>query len=577
MRMPSGVQIRGAIYWHRVTIPKDLQHLYPRTASGKVRTTHSFVSLDTSDPTEAAVRALRRRADLEVEFIAKRKGVEADGRPPEVIPTPAMTDVLVLRVRERILAADDRVRFDPASLLKLLQAFEEVAPPMRFFTAGEVPSYLQDDPKWPAKYGMRADQLSRLSQIHALMGRLHSFELATGSMAIAEGYANGAALALGLRIDWDRPENRTSLLTILRGAVNAWLDRGRRDKGEAIETPPRPKPSAIPGPPAAPVHLVDVLPEWKAKRHPTADALKRTGLALRRLAESGMDKPIKDYTKADGARLRDWFRDPARGIKQKTAKNLWNALGALMNIAAEYEKGIERNPWAGMEFEVSDSKKRDEFTVEQLQTLFSTELFTQGAYRSIYSVHAWDAYYVMLLGLWTGSRVGELGQLEVADVQIQSNMHVIRLHDEAEGSKIKTDAGERTLPVPPELIRLGFLDFVADQRRAGQIKLFPSLHRSGRRPPGEVMSEWVKGYREDLALPAGALNGFHKFRHTVRSAMAAHSVGPEIADALTGHAAQGSTGRTVYTHVRPAAILTALERPLYPFLDLQRVYPSRTS
>ncbi|PZQ02459.1 MAG: hypothetical protein DI587_03245 [Variovorax paradoxus] len=90
------------------------------------------------------------------------------------------------------------------------------------------------------------------------------------------------------------------------------------------------------------------------------------------------------------------------------------------------------------------------------------------------------------------------------------------------------------------------------------------------------MSEWVKGYRQGLVLPAGALNGFHKFRHTVRSALAAHSVGTEIADALTGHAAQGSAGRTIYTHVRPAAILRALELPLYPFLGIQRVYPTRS-
>ncbi len=572
MRMPSGVQIRGAIYWHRVTIPKDIQHLYPRTAGGKVRTTHSYVSLDTSDPAEAALRALRRRADLEAEFIAKREGAKATAAAPDIVPTPELAAILARQVSSVIHRQDDAVRFDPHALTDFLRAFEHLTMP-RYFTAGEVPAYLREDPKWPAKYGMRPEQLARLTQIHALMTRAHAMDIAMGSLSLAKSYAATACRALGLRVDWDRPENRPALQGILRAATSAWIDRGRKDMGEVVDTPTAPDPLALPKPPAAPVYLKDIVPDWKAKRHPSVDALKRTALALRRLAESGMDKPINKYTKADGARLRDWFRNPERGIKHKTAQNLWNALGALMNVAAEYEK-IERNPWAGMEFEVSDSGKRDEFTSEQIEALFSTTLFTVGTYRPIYSVQTWDAYYMLLLGLWTGSRIGEPAQLETTDVKVQNGIHVIAIHAEAEGSTLKTAESVRTLPVPPEMIRLGFLDFVEDRRRAGQTKLFPSLHRDGRRPPGEVMSEWVKGYREDLGLPSGALHGFHKFRHTVRSALAAHSVGPEIADALTGHAAQGSAGRTIYTHVRPAAILSALERPLYPFLDLQRVYPT---
>lgn len=578
MRMPAGVQIRGAIYWHRVTIPKDLQHLYPRTASGKVRTTHSYVSLETSDPREAAVRAMRRRADLEAEFIAKREGAKATAAAPDIVPTPELAAALARQVRSAILGQDDAIRFDPGALPAFLRAFEYLAPPLRFFTAGEIPAYLRDDPKWPPRYGMRPEQLARLTEIHRLMGKIHTTDLAVGSLSLAKGYAQSACRTLGLRVNWDRPENRPALLAILRAATSAWLDRGRKDKGDIVETPAALDSAELPRPPAAPVHLKDVVPDWKAKRHPSADALKRTNLALRRLAESGMDKPINKFTKADGARLRDWFRDPARSIKQKTASNMWHALGALMNIAAEYEKGIERNPWAGLEFEVSDSKRREEFTSEQLQALFGTTLFTQGTYRPIYSVRAWEAYFVMLLGLWTGSRVGELGQLEVADVLIENGIPLLSIHEEAEGSTIKNpEAGTRKVPVAPDVLRLGFMDFVEDQRRAGQTKLFPSLHRGGRRPPGEVMSEWVKGYRTDLDLPAGALNGFHKFRHTVRSALAAHSVGTEIGDALTGHKATGSTGRVVYTHVRPATVLKALELPLYPFLDLPRVYPTRSA
>jgi integrase len=537
--MPPGVQLRGAIYWHRVTIPKDLRHLYPRTSGGKLRTTHSHVSLETGDAAQAALRASWRKADLEAEFIAKRE--QAKAQSVRLVPTPELLSMLADRIRFRMLSGDGARRWGGEVLPMRVGALASPAAPMHRLGPQRVME------------GFVSKALGNLASIEdPLFGRDH---------------ADFEAEKLGIAIDWTGQDAALAHLT--RVAARAHADAARRTDGALITTPATPAALVAA---SGPVHLVDIVPDWKAKRQPSADAIKRSDLALRRLAESGMDKPINKYTKADGARLRDWFRSPDRGIGNKTAKNLWSALGALMNIAAECEK-IETNPWAGLEFEVSGSGQRDEFTSEQLRMLFGSSLFTQGTYRSVYSVHLWEAYYMTLLGLWTGARVGELGRLEVADVKTENSIAVLAIHEEAQGGSLETKASMRTLPVPPEVIRLGFLDFVADQDRAGQTKLFPSLHRAGRRPPGEVMSEWFRGYREDLGLPAGALNGFHKFRPTVRSALAAHGVGLEIADALTGHKAQGIAGKT--THVRPGTILEALKRPLYPFLELPRVYPTR--
>jgi integrase len=577
VKVPSGVQRRGSVFWLRVTVPNDIRHLYPRTSSGKLRTTHSSVSLETSDPTEASIRALRRRADIESEFVSKRELAQLESRPPEVIPTAELAASLALYVRSQILETDDSVRFDPQALQSLLATFEVVAPPLRFMTAGTIPSYLQDDPSWPPGNGIRPDQFKRLSDIHATVARLHSKELATGTLVLSRIYAEDACKALGLRVNWDRPENRAALVTVLRSAVSAWVDRGRRDCGEVVETPTPPaKPETVAkAVPPKPVYLSDVVTDWVSKRQPKADALKRTRLAIRRLAESGMDKPITQYKRVDGARLRDWLRHPDRGIKHKTGKNIWTALGALMNIAVEYGQ-LERNPWVKLDFDVLDSDKREEFTSEELGVLFGSQLFQAGSYRTIYRVDAWDAYFMLLLGLWTGARIGEPAQLELVDLQVQNGLQVMLFHDEAEGSRMKNPEMARPLPVPPEMVRLGFLDFVSAKRQAGEVKLFPSLHRPGKRGPGDVMTEWMRQYRADLALPAGPLEGFHKFRHTVRTALASHNVNAEIGDQLTGHTTKGSTGSKVYTHVRPPTILQALELPLFPFLNLQRVYPVPT-
>ena len=69
----------------------------------------------------------------------------------------------------------------------------------------------------------------------------------------------------------------------------------------------------------------------------------------------------------------------------------------------------------------------------------------------------------------------------------------------------------------------------------------------------------------------GPLNGFHRFRHTVRSALGALQVSRDIADALTGHGKTGSSGSKDYTHIDAVDILKAIECLEFP-VELPRIY-----
>lgn len=538
--MPPGVQLRGTIYWHRVTIPKDLRHLYPRTRGGKLRTTHSHVSLETCDAAQAALRASWRKADLEAEFIAKR--AQAKAQSVQLVPAPELVSMLADRIRFRILAGDSARRWsgEPARM------------------EGFAPS---------------ANPMQRPGPQRVMEG---IFSKALGSLAgtadpqFGRQHADFEAEKLGIAVDWTGQDAALAHLT--RVAACAHADAARRTDGALVASPARPVAAGLPAA-TGPVHLADIVPHWKARRQPTADAVRRAGLALRRLVESGMGKPVHKYSQADGVRLRGWFRSPDRGFGEKTARNLWHALGALMNTAVECDK-IERNPWAGLAFEAAAGGKREAFTPVQLCTLFGSRLFTEGVCQTLFGVAPWEAYHLLLLGLWTGARVGELGQLQVADLRHEGGAAVLAIRAQAEGgaaSEARAIRSARTLPLAPELVRLGLVDFAADQGRAGQVWLFPSLHRGGRRPAGEVFSQWFKGYRQGLGLPAGALHGFDKFRHTLRDALAEHGAPPEIADALLGHKPAGAARAPV----PPGAMLAALQQPLYPFLQLPRRYPVR--
>ena len=124
----------------------------------------------------------------------------------------------------------------------------------------------------------------------------------------------------------------------------------------------------------------------------------------------------------------------------------------------------------------------------------------------------------------------------------------------------------RITPIPPDLLCLGFVEWVTARRKAGAVEVFQSLHRVGTVTSGEIMSEWSQEYRKTVGAAEGPLSDFHRFRHTVRSELAAIHVGPETADASTGHHATESSEREVYTRINASTAFEALGRLKFPLI-----------
>ncbi len=114
--------------------------------------------------------------------------------------------------------------------------------------------------------------------------------------------------------------------------------------------------------------------------------------------------------------------------------------------------------------------------MEQLRTLFAKPLFTSYAPPSDWGAGGDAAYWIPILGLYTGARIGELCQLAAADIEKTDGVDLIHITDQGEGQSVKTTAGRRLVPVHPELVRLGFLEYAdaiekKDRRRAAVPRL----------------------------------------------------------------------------------------------------------
>ena len=147
------------------------------------------------------------------------------------------------------------------------------------------------------------------------------------------------------------------------------------------------------------------------------------------------------------------------------------------------------------------------------------------------------AFWLPLLALFTGARLNELASLKAADV---AHSDLIRAHciyikaDKRSGKRLKTEQSERFVPLHPQLIATGFLEYLSDQtsERGANAWLFPKV------APGTTgkaaFSKWFGRYIGAHGITDGS-KVFHSFRHSFVDALRLAGVGKEINIALVGH------------------------------------------
>src|SRR6266446_6317348 len=220
--------------------------------------------------------------------------------------------------------------------------------------------------------------------------------------------------------------------------------------------------------------------------------------------------------------------------------------------------------------------KREPWALEELRTLFSSAIFTQGDRPVAGKGEA--AFWLPLMALYTGARLNELAPLTAADVITDAATGIVCINikeDQEQGRRLKTAGSARLVPIHPELTRIGFLQFVGWIRSTGpEARLFPLLAPGPKGGFGEAWSKWFGRYKRDLGITNKA-SVFHSFRHGFKDAARAARVSEELHDALTGHTGS-SVGRTYGAKdmVRRFGLETladAVNRIKYPGLDLSSV------
>jgi len=161
-------------------------------------------------------------------------------------------------------------------------------------------------------------------------------------------------------------------------------------------------------------------------------------------------------------------------------------------------------------------------------------------------------------------RQNEICQLYCDDIREEDGIWCFDVNSNAD-KDLKTGASERIIPIHPQLLDLGLLDYVEVLRAAGEERLWPNLVRR-RDGYGQDFSRWF-GRFKNLNITDDRKKVFHSLRHNVADALKQAGVQEAAIAEILGHENQSITTGRYGKRLRPKPLLKALKNLDYG-LDL---------
>ncbi len=234
-------------------------------------------------------------------------------------------------------------------------------------------------------------------------------------------------------------------------------------------------------------------------------------------------------------------------VSPATVKKYVGVIQTLLGFAFQ-EQLIETNMGAGISINGYSKLNggRRPFTQAELTQLFSSKLFAHPWSEKLSDSKVSDetVRWLFLIAAQSGARIEEIGQALIADIKQDSGIWYLDVTDYiSDGDRkqgniyknVKTESSRRLIPLHQNLVEIGFLKFVENLKRSGEIKLFRDLEadalgintKEASRRCGRIIDEYIS---DDSRLV------FHSFRHSFKDLCRKAGILTEVHDQITGHA-----------------------------------------
>ncbi len=234
---------------------------------------------------------------------------------------------------------------------------------------------------------------------------------------------------------------------------------------DAVNGAPSPAPAPVPKSKLTPITLEDACDAWlatlKGNTLPKTWTIKRTAI-VSLVGFRGSKTKLHTLMRTDLARWYQHMRE--EGASTPTLTNKQSYIGGKGGFfewamaSGYYPRGD--NVAAGhVSYSIREKRARRKFGFKPYDTHQVQALFAPAAFERL----ALSARWAAVIGLYTGARAAEVGQLLPSDVTEQAGLLCIHMSDEGEHQKLKSDASIRTVPVTlicwPSGLRNGLRDY----------------------------------------------------------------------------------------------------------------------
>lgn len=282
-------------------------------------------------------------------------------------------------------------------------------------------------------------------------------------------------------------------------------------------------------------------------------------LADHRGLKGSTRKQADDARRLTGVELTAWRDKKLETLATKTVKDGWMAaVKAVLGRAVEDHK-LEANPAARVKVRSAPRPVTrpkgytDDEAVAVLRAARDYRPAARDNPRTTESVHITSAKrWGPWLCAFTGARVTEIMQLRRSDVQSDGEIHFIRITPDAGSVKSRI---YRDVPIHPQLIAQGFLEFVA---KAQGEALFYSDTADPAKRPAETSSGRLSTWLKTSKLTPEGVQPNHAWRHRFKSTSIDLALDPRVVEAIQGHA--GRTAADGYGDVSLKARYAAIKQ-----------------
>ncbi len=309
----------------------------------------------------------------------------------------------------------------------------------------------------------------------------------------------------------------------------------------------------------------------------------RAFMDLLRRVPSNATKHYPGKTLQQAADLADRAGLPS--MSSDTANGYLRSLGSIFRFAVE-EGYVDTDPTSGIllpKESVRAKDKRLPFDLADLRAIFAAPLYTgavddgPGYARPGPNVVRRGRFWVPIIALFSGMRLNEICQLTVDDFDEDDGVPVILIReDDDEIKRLKTKAAARSLPVHPQLERIGLLAYVRERRTAGStVPLFPELEVGSTGYRSDQFSKFFSRFLKKVGI-TNPKKVFHSFRHTYRDALREADLSDQKVRALGGW----SSSRTEDNYgrgLRASTLARDIQAVRYEGLDLSHLYVEQLS